>query len=232
MNDFLLTFFLLLVIISLYSVLNQRKKSQSVSTKNASSDLSEQSLSSSTPLSRSSELSSKLNTPKSDFQPSQPSSLSTTSTTSTTSTNRFPNNHEFLARNIKEWGESNSSNYILPILNYLTHWDPSIRITVAKALGKLVSTKTIRTQTGQAIVGLGSLSRDPVVGVRLAAVEALSQVKSPSVIPYLKLAQKDPNSHVIKTASAALNYFKGYPSSSSKKVPHKPKNVVKQLSST
>ncbi len=84
----------------------------------------------------------------------------------------------------------------------------------------------------RAIVSLGRLSRDPVLEVRLAAVEALSQVQSSSVIPYLKLAQKDVNSQVIKTASGALNYFKGYPSSSPQKTPHKPKNAVRQFPST
>ena len=84
----------------------------------------------------------------------------------------------------------------------------------------------------RAILGLGRLSRDPVLSVRLAAVEALGNIKSPLVIPFLKLAQKDVDSNVIKSASAALKYFKTSPLSSQKKVPNKPKNVAKQFSST
>lgn len=231
MNDFLLTLFFLLVVLSLYSLLVQRKKIQQTPVKNQSSELSLQSFPSSTSPSKSSELSSDINTSETKFQPSRPpepdsSLLSPTSTLSSQS------NYQSLAQNIQNWGDSNSSNNISPILNYLTHCDPSIRVTIAQALGKLVSAKNITPQVRQAILALGRLSRDRVLSVRLAAVEALSKVKSPVVIPFLKVAQKDNNSRVVKNASAALNNYKGYPSPSQKKVPRKPKNVVKQLPST
>ncbi|ACB53850.1 unknown [Crocosphaera subtropica ATCC 51142] len=222
MNDFLLTLFLLLVILSLYSVFTQRKESQQKSSKKPSA---------STAFSRASELSSEINTSKINFFPSQPPPSSSSALSSTNSTITSQSNHPSLAQNIKDWGDSNSSYNIPPLLNYLTHSDPSIRIGVAEALGKLVSKKNIRSQMRQGILGLGRLSRDPVLSVRLSAVKALSQVKTPLVIPFLKLAQKDANNEVVKKASAALNYFKSYPSSSQKKVTNKPKNVVKQLSS-
>ncbi|EAZ91394.1 HEAT repeat domain-containing protein [Crocosphaera chwakensis] len=231
MNDFLLTLFLLLVAFSLYSLLVQRKKSQQTSLKIKASESSYQSFSSSTPISRSSELFSEINT-KTQFQPSQPSNPYSSSSLPPTSTISYQSNNQSLAQNIKNWGDSNSSSNIPPILNYLTHSDPSIRVTVAKALGNLVSVKNIRVQMRQAILALGRLSRDPVLSVRLAAVEGLSKVKSPVVIPFLKVAQKDDNSQVVKNASAALNNFKGYSVASKKKVTKKPKNVVKQLSST
>ena len=225
MNDFLLSLFLLLVILTLYSALIQRKKSQPTTTKKQARELSHQSLSSSTSLSSASDNSDIINTLKTNSQPSS-SSLWTTFNNSNISSQ---SNHQSLAQNIENWGESNSSNNISPILNYLTHSDPSIRMTVAKALGKLVRMKTITTQMRQAVLALGRLSRDPVVSVRLSAVEALGNIKSPLVIPFLKVAQKDVNSDVIKRASAALNYFKGYSLASQKKATHKPKNGVQQL---
>lgn len=231
MNDFLLTLFLLLVILILYSALIQRKKSQPTATKKHASELSRQSFSSSTPLSSASDNSDIINTSKTNSKPSQATQPSSSSLSSTFNNSKISSqsNHQSLAQNIENWGESNSSNNISPILNYLTHSDPSIRMTVAKALGKLVRMKAITTQMRQAVLALGRLSRDPVVSVRLSAVEALGKIKSPLVIPFLKVAQKDFNSDVIKSASAALNYFKGYSLASQKKATHKPKNGVQQL---
>ena len=204
MNDFLLTLFLLLVILILYSALIQQKKSQPTTTKKHASESSRQFLSSSIPLSSASDNSDIINTSKTNSQPSQATQPSSSSlwTTFNNSNISSQSNHQSLAQNIENWGASNSSNKISPILNYLTHSDPSIRMTVAKALGKLVRMKTITTQMRQAVLALGRLSRDPVVSVRLSAVEALGQIKSPIVIPFLKVAQKDVNSDVIKRASA------------------------------
>ncbi len=232
MNNFLLTLFLLLIVLSVYSLLVQRKKSQQIPVKNKSSESSRQSFSSSTPVSKSSNNSDEINTSKTKVQSSQASKSYSSSSLSPSSTLSSQNHHQSLAQNIKNWGDSNSSNNIPPILNYLTHSNPSIRVTVAKALGTLVRTNNLNAKMRQAILALGRLSRDPVLSVRLAAVEGLSKVKSPVVIPLLKVAQKDNNSQVVKRASAALNYFKGYSSPSQKKVTKKPKNVVKQLSST
>ena len=220
MDNFFLTVFLLLVIISLYSILIRRQKTHPKSETHASSQPSN--LSSSL-----SESSSQPNTSTANFQPSQSSSSYLSSPTITSS-----DNDQTLAQYIQRLGDSNSLNKILPVLNYLTHSDPLIRLRVAEALGKLASINNRRTQVRRAILGLGRLSRDPVLSVRLAAVEALGSIKSPLVIPFLKSAQKDVDSNVIKSASAALNSFKTSPLSSRKKVSNKPKNVVKQFSST
>ncbi|WP_107667491.1 HEAT repeat domain-containing protein [Cyanothece sp. BG0011] len=235
MNDFLLTLFFLLVIISVYSLLVKRKKDQQTPLKNKPSESSGQTLSSPTPVSRPSELSSEINPSQTQVQPSQPSQTSkpyTSSLLPPTPTINSQNESKSLAQTIKDWGDSNSSNYIPPILNYLTHSDASIRVTATKALGRLMRTNNLNAKMRQAILALGRLTRDPVLSVRLAAVEALSKVKSPVVIPFLKVAQKDSNSQVVKRASAALTDFKGYPLKSAKKVTKKPKNVVKQLPST
>ena len=85
-----------------------------------------------------------------------------------------------------------------------------IRTQLASSLGKVGVSGSTSKEVNQAIVTLGKLCQDPDQKVRQAAVEALGNIKSVKVIPLLKLGLRDTDADVVKSASAAMDKFKGY----------------------
>jgi HEAT repeat protein len=126
-------------------------------------------------------------------------------------------------------GDFSQSLALPELIEYRTHPDSQIRKLVASALGNIASAKRIRSETQQAISGLGQLSRDTDPSVRQAAAIALGKIKSEKVIPYLKQALRDFDSDVVKSASEALSQFKGYPVNSQPKKPLPKNQARKQL---
>ena len=62
--------------------------------------------------------------------------------------------------------------------------------------------------------------------MRKSAVTGLSNISSTQVIPWLKSAQRDSDSDIIKIASKALNRFKGKRLAKPKKVKSLPPNAT------
>lgn len=122
-----------------------------------------------------------------------------------------------LSQKIIAWGDSGEVTYISQLTEYIHDSESEIRKQVASALGKIAASKAMRVEIRQAIPMLGKLSRDPDPLVRQSSVEALGKIKSEKVISLLKLALRDSDSDVVKSASAALTNFKFYQRSRQKK---------------
>ncbi|MEL6246604.1 MAG: HEAT repeat domain-containing protein [Cyanobacteria bacterium J06627_15] len=99
---------------------------------------------------------------------------------------------------------------------------PALRQAAAQALGTAVATNP--RELTLALPMLGKLSKDPEVGVRLAAVQALQQIGSAKAVRLLKQSLRDPDSDVVAAASAALNRFKGHRRKTTKAKKKRPKN--------
>ncbi|WP_017302950.1 HEAT repeat domain-containing protein [Spirulina subsalsa] len=118
-----------------------------------------------------------------------------------------------LVAQLQGWGESKQLRYIAQMQQYCFSVDSQVREQVAIALKTLTTGQPVRGEVKTAIALLGKLSTDSQASVRLAAIQALGGIKSPQVIPYLQKALQDSSSEVIKTASAAMQKFKFYPTS-------------------
>ncbi|MDY6781509.1 MAG: HEAT repeat domain-containing protein [Cyanobacteriota bacterium] len=94
---------------------------------------------------------------------------------------------------------------------YLRHPSHRARASLAGALGKIVRGQPMRAGISQAVETLAILARDRSPEVRQAAIEAIANVKSDSVIPLLQRALRDSDRNVVKAASAAISRFKFYP---------------------
>jgi HEAT repeat protein len=86
--------------------------------------------------------------------------------------------------------------------------DTGIREQVAISLGQLTASRMIGADVQRAIPVLGRLSRDRSSAVRRAAIEALGQIRSEQVIPFLERSLRDTDRQVVKAASWAIAKFK------------------------
>ncbi|MCW6036145.1 HEAT repeat domain-containing protein [Spirulina subsalsa FACHB-351] len=123
-----------------------------------------------------------------------------------------------IVKRLQGWGESKQLRYVAQMEQYCFSVSPEVREQVAIALKTLTTGQPVRREVKSAIAILGKLSTDSQSSVRLAAIQALGGIQSPQVIPYLQKALQDSSSEVIKTASAAIQRFKFYPSSAPVKV--------------
>jgi hypothetical protein len=104
----------------------------------------------------------------------------------------------------------NSQATLAQLIANETHNDSQVRQAVASELGKILGGQQVRSETHKAIASLGKLSRDPDSSVRQAAVIALGEIASAKTLPYLKVALRDFDSDVVKSASVAIDRFKSY----------------------
>jgi hypothetical protein len=130
---------------------------------------------------------------------------------------------EDLGRKMIFWGDSGNPIYIPTLLGHARHRESAIRATVALAVGQIAATMSVRSEIQRAIPVLGNLSQDPDPRVRQAAVEALGQIKSEKVIPFLRQSVRDSDRAIVKIASEALQKFKFYPQTGPKTKPVQPK---------
>lgn len=128
-----------------------------------------------------------------------------------------------LAQEIMAIGESGDATKIHHLTEYIYNPDSRIRASVACAFGKIAEANSLRAEIQRLIPILGNLSQDSEPSVRQSAITALGKIKSINVIPFLKIAQRDTDSDVVKSASAALTNFKGYSQLTPKK--RLPKNA-------
>ncbi len=130
---------------------------------------------------------------------------------------------EDLGRKMIFWGDSGNPIYIPTLLGHARHRESGIRATVGLAVGQIAATMSVRSEIQRAIPVLGNLSQDPDPRVRQAAVEALGQIKSETVIPFLRQSVRDSDRAIVKIASEALQKFKFYPKTGPKTKPVQPK---------
>jgi len=125
-------------------------------------------------------------------------------------------NHQTVA----PWGKSGEP--LSQLLAHHTAPDATLRQQVAITLGQRYGGQPIRPGDQPVLATLAALGRDSNPGVRRAAVEALSTVKSAAVIPVLQRALRDTDAGVVKAASLAIAQFKRYPMPVSKPALPKP----------
>ena len=125
--------------------------------------------------------------------------------------------------NITAITASNSATAVPQLIQYTYEPDSKIRALVATKLGEIAEGKSQGIEIERIVLSLGKLSRDIDPIVRQAAIDALGKIGSIKVIPLLKIAQRDTDSDVVKSASSALEQFKGYRTPKKKKV--LPKNA-------
>jgi ribosomal protein S16 len=117
---------------------------------------------------------------------------------------------EDLSQRLVALGDSGQVAYIPLLISYIYYPDSHIRGLVASALGKIAAFQGVRVEVQRAIPILGKLSQDPESLVRQSAVTALGKIKSENVIPFLKVALRDSDSEVVKSASAAFDKLMFY----------------------
>ena len=112
-----------------------------------------------------------------------------------------------LSGKIDRMGESRQMQQVANLYRYANHPDSKVRASVATALGKLAANQPGKSVEGMIPV-LGKLSQDRSAEVRLAAVQALGNVRSPKVLPWLQQAQKTATGEVGKAITIALQNLK------------------------
>ncbi|HEY9614203.1 HEAT repeat domain-containing protein [Allocoleopsis sp.] len=123
-----------------------------------------------------------------------------------------------VAEKIIAMGQSRQVAYIPKLTEYIHHPNTRIRGLVVSALGTIAASQPQKAEVQRVIPLLGKLSRSSEPSVRQSAVEALANIKSEAVIPFLKLALRDSDRNVVKAASFALSKFKFYPMSQGTKI--------------
>ncbi|UBF25314.1 HEAT repeat domain-containing protein [Kovacikia minuta CCNUW1] len=114
---------------------------------------------------------------------------------------------ENLSVKIQRLGQSGQINQVAYIVRYANHPDRQVRSAVAKALG-ILAINWRGTVVEGIIPVLGKLSRDSKPEVRLAAVEALGNIRSDQVLPWLQRAQQSSEGTVRKAATTSLQRLK------------------------
>lgn len=123
-----------------------------------------------------------------------------------------------VAEKIIAMGKSRQVAYIPKLTEYIHHPNTRIRGLVVSALGTIAASQPQKAEVQRVIPLLGKLSRASEPSVRQSAVEALANIKSEAVVPFLKLALRDSDRNVVKAASIALSKFKFYPMSQGTKL--------------
>ena len=123
-----------------------------------------------------------------------------------------------VAEKIIAMGKSRQVTYIPNLTEYINYPDTRIQGLVISALGTIAASQPQKAEVQRVIPLLGKLSRASEPSMRQSAVEALANIKSEAVIPFLKLALRDSDRNVVKAASLALSKFKFYPMSQGTKI--------------
>ena len=110
---------------------------------------------------------------------------------------------------IQAIAESNQSRVIPQLSEYSNHPDPETRLSATETLSNIAKTNQQKGIISTLTQSLGKFSQDLDPNVRKSAVTGLSNISSTQVIPWLKSAQRDSDSDIVKIASQALNHFKG-----------------------
>lgn len=115
---------------------------------------------------------------------------------------------EDLTQDLLAWGQSKDLKHISKLMQYTTHSEPLVRGTAVVALGQIVRHHAVRGDVERAIPVLGKLTLDSDLKVRLYAVQALGQIRSQTVLPYLEKALHSPSGSVVKAANGAIQNLK------------------------
>lgn len=90
------------------------------------------------------------------------------------------------------------------------HPDATVRQQAAIAIGQFTAQRPVTGEVEQLIPTLATLSRDADPGVREAAVQSLSTIRSDKVIPLLEQSLRDTHGSVVKAASNAIAQYKSF----------------------
>jgi len=115
---------------------------------------------------------------------------------------------EDLTQEILAWGQSKELKHVSKLMQYTTHADPIVRGNVAIALGQIARQNSARSEVERSIPVLGKLTQDSDLKVRLYAVQALGEIRSENVLPYLRQALQSPSGSVMKAANGAIQNLK------------------------
>ncbi|BAU14669.1 hypothetical protein LEP3755_52200 [Leptolyngbya sp. NIES-3755] len=115
---------------------------------------------------------------------------------------------EDLTQDILAWGQSKDLKHVSKLVQYTTHADPMVRGTVAIALGQIARQNSTRSEVERSIPVLGKLTQDSDLKVRQYAVQALGEIRSEKVLPYLQKALQSPSGSVMKAANGAIQNLK------------------------
>jgi len=129
-----------------------------------------------------------------------------------------------LVSSVLTMGESKQPSHV-PELNRLsTVTGSDVREATAIALKNIASSNPVNPVVQQIIPTLGKLSQDPDAVVRCAAVQALGEIPSYKVIPFVRRSLRDADMRVVKAATDAMGRFKYFQKSSTSTVKPKKKN--------
>ncbi len=112
-----------------------------------------------------------------------------------------------LSATIDRIGQSGQMQQVANLQRYANHPDSKVRASVATALGRLAANKPGNSVEGLVPV-LGKLSQDGKPEVRLAAIQALGNIRSPKVLPWLQQAQRTASGEVGQAVNVALQNLK------------------------
>ncbi|MGG6267614.1 HEAT repeat domain-containing protein [Leptolyngbya sp. AN03gr2] len=115
---------------------------------------------------------------------------------------------EDLTQDILVWGQSKDLKHVSKLMQYTTHADPMVRGNVAIALGQIARQNSGRSEVERSIPVLGKLTQDSDLKVRQYAVQALGEIRSEKVLPYLQKALQSPSGSVMKAANGAIQNLK------------------------
>ena len=112
------------------------------------------------------------------------------------------------------------------LIDSIYNSDTNFRQQAATNIMEMVASGNINKEAQKAIPVLGKLSQDSDPSIRKIAIEALGNIQSSQVLPFIRQALRDTDSDVIKAASIAISKFKSYPVPDNNKLP---KNAAKQI---
>lgn len=115
---------------------------------------------------------------------------------------------EELTQEILAWGQSKELKHVSKLMQYTTHADSIVRGNAAIALGQIARQNSVRSDVERSIPVLGKLTQDTDLKVRLYAVQALGEIRSEKVLPYLEKALQSPSGSVMKAANGAIQNLK------------------------
>ena len=126
---------------------------------------------------------------------------------------------------IQAIANANQSTAIPQLSDYCNHPDPETRLSAVEELSKIAKNNEQKRIIPNLTQSLGKFSQDFDPNVRKSAITGLSHISSSQVIPWLKSAQRDSDSDIVKIASQALYRFKGQRQPQTNEVKPLPKNA-------
>ncbi|MBE9009837.1 HEAT repeat domain-containing protein [Pseudanabaenaceae cyanobacterium LEGE 13415] len=115
---------------------------------------------------------------------------------------------EDLTQEMLVLGQSKDLKHVSRLMQYATHADSIVRGNAAIALGQIAHQNAVRDEVERSIPVLGKLTQDADLKVRLYAVQALGEIRSQRVLPYLQKALQSPSGSVMKAANRAFQNLK------------------------